>query len=252
MNQLVKDGINDEKIKLIKSTVAMGATDDELQLFLYTCERTGLDPLTRQIHFVKRGGKMTIQTGIDGYRAIADRSETLAGIDDPVYDTEKQQHPNKATVTVYRIIGGERVPFSASARWKEYVPDGKIAFMSKKMPYLMLGKCAEALALRKAFPNQLSGIYTSEEMAQADSPKVETAPNLVADKTKAKIKTLSKKLNKVSNEYSMERLYDALNCGLYDESYKNNVVKKVKNGDDKTLKKAIDYLESEIEKMEKA
>ena len=252
MNQLVKNGINDEKIKLIKSTVAMGATDDELQLFLYTCERTGLDPLTRQIHFVKRGGKMTIQTGIDGYRAIADRSETLAGIDDPVYDTEKQQHPNKATVTVYRIIGGERVPFSASARWKEYVPDGKIAFMWKKMPYLMLGKCAEALALRKAFPNQLSGIYTSEEMAQADSPKVETAPNLVADKTKAKIKTLSKKLNKVSNEYSMERLYDALNCGLYDESYKNNVVKKVKNGDDKTLKKAIDYLEGEVDKMEKA
>lgn len=251
MTQLIKNGFNREKIKLIKSTVAVGATDDELQLFLYTCERTGLDPLTRQIHFVKRGGKMTIQTGIDGYRAIADRSETLAGIDDPVYDTEKEQHPSKATVTVYRIIGGERVPFSASARWKEYVPDGKIAFMWKKMPYLMLGKCAEALALRKAFPNQLSGIYTNEEMAQADHQRTDLTQNPIEDKTKKKIKELSSKLSKTNNEYSMDRLGIALNSGMYDENYKRDVFNRVKTGNDDTLKKAINYLESEIEKMEK-
>lgn len=156
-----------EQLQLITNTVAKGATPDELKLFLYTASRTGLDPLTKQIHFVKRGAQMTVQTGIDGYRAIAERTKTLAGIEDAVYDSEDGPHPNKATVTVYRLIDGERVSYTASARWSEYVvQDG---FMWRKMPYLMLAKCAEALALRKAFPNDLSGLYTNEEMQQADN-----------------------------------------------------------------------------------
>lgn len=167
-NEIVIGGMNNEQIELIKNTVAKGATNTELQLFLYTAQRTGLDPLTRQIHFVKRGGQMTIQTGIDGYRAIADRTGALAGIDDPIYDSEDGQHPNKATVAVYKLVDGQRVAFTASARWAEYAPTGSQAFMWNKMPYLMLGKCAEALALRKAFPSDLSGLYTNEEMHQAD------------------------------------------------------------------------------------
>jgi hypothetical protein len=85
------------------------------------------------------------------------------------------------------MVEGTRVPFTASARWKEYVQEkdeyedsrktGKKvpAAMWAKMPYLMLGKVAEALALRKAFPNDLSGIYTHEEMQQADI-QVEAMP----------------------------------------------------------------------------
>lgn len=169
MTDIVKqEGFSKSQIELITNTVARGATPDELKLFLYTAQRVNLDPLTKQIHFVKRGGQMTIQTGIDGYRVIADRSGTLAGIDDAVFDTESEDHPNKASVTVYRIVNGERVSFTASARWAEYAPQGNQAFMWTKMPYLMLGKCAEALALRKAFPNDLSGIYTNEEMEQAN------------------------------------------------------------------------------------
>ena len=157
-----------EQVELIKSTVALGATDNELKLFLYTAKRTGLDPLTKQIHFVKRQGRVAIQTGIDGYRAIAERSKTLAGIDDAVYEVESETgKPKKASVTVYRLVDGQRVGFTASARWSEYAPQGNQAFMWNKMPFLMLGKCAEALALRKAFPNDLTGIYTDEEMHQA-------------------------------------------------------------------------------------
>lgn len=155
-----------EQIELIKNTVAKGATDDELKLFLVVAARTGLDPFTRQIHFVKRGSQAVHQTGIDGYRAIAERTKTLAGIDDAIYNTESEPHPNKATVTVYRLIDGQRIAFTASARWSEYVPNAGLDFMWQKMPYLMLGKVAEALALRKAFPNDLSGLYTHEEMAQ--------------------------------------------------------------------------------------
>ena len=195
--------IDDKKIELnidlIKQTVAKDTTDAQLKLFLYTAQRTGLDPLTRQIHCVMRNTKkydqntrtwveepvMTIQTGIDGYRAIAERSGSLAGIDDAIYDSEESEHPKKASVTVYRIINGIRCPFTATARWLEYAQiyekdeyidnrkTGKtitvLGPMWKKMPYLMLAKCAEALALRKAFPNDLTGLYTNEEMAQADN-----------------------------------------------------------------------------------
>lgn len=179
-----------EQIELIKNTVAKGSTNDELQLFMAVAKRSGLDPFTKQIHFVKRRtfnartrqyeDMVAIQTGIDGYRAIAERSGSLAGIDDAVYDSETEQHPNKASVTVYRFLGGERVPFTASARWTEYAQQGKDGYTRtwKNMPYLMLAKCAEALALRKAFPNDLSGLYTNEEMAQADNEpvKIEAKP----------------------------------------------------------------------------
>lgn len=174
MTKELSTTLTKDQIELVTKTVAKGATPDELKLFLYTASRTGLDPLTKQIHFVKRSGQMTIQTGIDGYRAIAERSKTLAGIDDAIYDTETGKNPGKASVTVYRLIDGTRVAYTASARWSEYAPQGNQAFMWTKMPYLMLAKCAEALALRKAFPNDLSGLYTNEEMAQADNTVVNT------------------------------------------------------------------------------
>jgi len=172
-----------EDVELIKNTVARGATDTELKLFLMVAKRSGLDPFSKQIHFVKRkvwnATKRayeevgTIQTGIDGYRAIGEQTGTLAGIDDAQFDSEEGDHPKKATVTVYRFLKGERVGFTASARWTEYAAldrEGNPAAMWKKMPYLMLAKCAEALALRKAFPNDLSGLYTNEEMQQAERP----------------------------------------------------------------------------------
>lgn len=160
-----------EKVDLIKRTVAPNATDDELALFLYQAQRTGLDPLARQIVFNKfntnDGPKMSIITSIDGYRLMADRTGKYAGNDDPIFEGEPI--PTKASVTVYKLAGGLRCPFTATARWSEYYPGDKKGFMWRKMPYLMLGKCAEALALRKAFPAELSGIYTDTEMEQAQS-----------------------------------------------------------------------------------
>lgn len=166
-----------QQVALIKRQIAQGATDDELDLFIEVCKGTGLNPFMKQIYAIKRGDKMTIQTGIDGYRLLAARTGELAGIDDAAYDTEDESHPGRASVTVWRFMQGQRVPFTATARWREYSAENS---MWKKMPYLMLAKCAEALALRKAFPAELSGVYTAEEMSQADTPQptryVEQAP----------------------------------------------------------------------------
>lgn len=154
-------------------------SDEDLLLFLYVCKRTGLDPLTKQIYAVFRWDsrlgreKMTIQAGIDGMRLVAQCTNGYVGQDDVIYDDESKKYPGKATVTVYKQMGGQRVPFTASARWGEYCQTDKSGLptsMWAKMPYLMLGKCAEALALRKAFPNKLSGIYTPEELSQTQSP----------------------------------------------------------------------------------
>jgi phage recombination protein Bet len=170
------------QIDIIKRTIAPGISDDELYLFALVCQRTGLDPFFKQIYAIGRNVKvgngwekrMTIQTGIDGYRLLAARTDELAGIDDAVYDTEEADHPRWARVTVWRMVSNQRVPFTAKARWDEYVQtdkEGNSTGMWKKMPYLMLAKCAESLALRKAFPAELSGIYTNEEMQQADADR---------------------------------------------------------------------------------
>jgi len=174
---------NEEQIKLIKSQIAPKATDAELQLFLYQAKRTGLDPLTRQIYAIFRNvkekeygkdvwkQKMTIQTSIDGFRVIAERSGDYAGQDEPIF-TEKDNKLEYCKITVYRFRGDVRYAAAVGvAYWSEYaqlddknLPTG----LWKKMPHTMLAKVAEALALRKAYPQDLSGLYTGDEMTQAD------------------------------------------------------------------------------------
>ncbi len=178
MSESIYTALPPDKIELLKRTVAIGLSDDELKLFLHMVERTGLDPFARQIHCVKRGNKVAVQTGIDGYRLIADRTGKYAGSDDYRFDNglDEYQHiqmhrgnPVTATVTVYKLVGGIRCAFTATVRWDEYFPGKSQGYMWDRMPYLMLGKTAEALALRKAFPAELSGLYTDEEMQQADA-----------------------------------------------------------------------------------
>lgn len=171
--QEIARGFTEEQIALIKRTIAPDANDNELALFLSQCQRTGLDPFSRQIYFIKRGGKGTTQVSIDGFRVIAERTKEMDGQDVAWCDDNgqwtdvwlKKEPPAAARVLVYRK--GCSHPFPAIAKFAEYKDSGP---MWTKMPANQLAKCAEALALRKAFPHQLSGLYTQDEMDQAVEP----------------------------------------------------------------------------------
>jgi phage recombination protein Bet len=176
---LARTRLTEDQLDLIAATIAPGLNSDELSLFASVCERTGLDPFARQIYAIKRNGRMGIQVSIDGFRVIAERSGRYEGQtptqwcgDDGVWRDVwlDRTAPRAARVGVYRT--GAREPIVAVANIEAYQQPTPLW---KSMPANMLAKCAEALALRKAFPADLSGLYTSDGMAQAGVPASQPA-----------------------------------------------------------------------------
>lgn len=150
--------------------------------FLHVCQRTGLDPWARQIYLRIQAGRASMQTSIDGLRLVAQRAARADGARLSYHPTEwcgldgawrdvwlAEEPPAAARITV--TIGDAAYP--AVARWAEYGSDHGLW---KSMPALMLGKVAEALALRRAVPADLSGLYTVDEMSQADAPSAPSRP----------------------------------------------------------------------------
>lgn len=162
--------VTEADIALITQTVAKGATKQQLAMYLHDCKRLRTHPLDRKLHFTTWGGKYTPIVGIDYMRQLAHETGACLGISDPEFEGDPDEPKFfKATVTAKRLVQGQVADFTATARWSEYCrTDGP---MWKKMPHTMLGKCAEALALRKGFP-ELGKVYTAEEMDQAEAGSV--------------------------------------------------------------------------------
>lgn len=159
-------------IETLRKTIAAGLNDQQFSLFLEYCSRTRLDPFAHQIHAYERGGRLIVQVGIDGLRLIAARTGELEGYEGPQWAGEdgvwkdlwlSDKPPAAARVGVYRR--GFRTPVYGIAHFNEFAQrrDGKPTAMWQSMPANQLAKCAEAAALRKAFPAETSGLFISEE-----------------------------------------------------------------------------------------
>lgn len=205
-----------EDIKIIRSTIVPGLNDNQLKLFLSVVQRTQLDPFARQIYAFASGDRLNIQTSIDGFRLIAQRSGEYRGQTEPQWCgadgiwknvwTEKEQ-PVAARVGVYRE--GFAQPVYAVANYSFYAQESKNGRKNiwDKGGYFMLAKCAEALALRKAFPQELSGIYTDDEMHQAAQPEKNIESNVQEDPEKAQKIDFGKKWKASEYKTVLESVY---------------------------------------------
>ncbi len=169
-----------EQKELLKRTLVKDATDDEFAMFVYQCNRTGLDPFSRQLYAFKNRGKLTINATIDGFRLIAERTGQIDGQLGPFWcgqdgvwrDVWLEAKPPAAS-KVGILRKGCREPFWGVAIYTGYVQttaEGRPTNRWAVDPAGMLAKCAEGLGLRKAFPQELSGLYTTEEMEQSTNP----------------------------------------------------------------------------------
>lgn len=224
--------------------VSNDVTQADLAIFLTQSKRTGLDPFSRQIYMIGRKQKtpngyetkQTIQVGIDGLRAIAHRvaqqchevfsmSDTLWADNSGVWhDVWLSPEPPAAAKVSVKRGGGV---FSAVAIFKEYAPiyNGKLSGMWATKPALMIAKCAEALALRKAFPSDMSGIYTDDEMEKAEDA---STPIVVETSTQQQAETTSNR-PRVSTQKQREQILAMLaEAGISDKL------------------KAIDYLKHSV------
>lgn len=184
--RLEKRGIDQMLWSAIGSSIFPGATDESKLMAFDYCRSRGLDIMKKPCHIVPMNVKDS-KTGIYGWRDIimpgiaeiritAARTGEYAGQDAPVFGPNIEgkfgamthTFPEFCTITVYRMIAGQRVAFSNTEYFEEAcntTKDGSLNSMWSKRKRGQLSKCAEAGALRKGFPEETGGIISAEEAA---------------------------------------------------------------------------------------
>ena len=173
----------------IRKMVAQTATDDEFKAFMYLCNTYNLDPIKKEIYFIKYGGKSTVITSRDGYLKIANLNEHFDGIEsDVVYQgdvltkrddgslhiTYGQEHlifdKSKLTGAFCSVFRKDRAKATTVfVSIKEYYK--KDAPIWQQYTNAMILKVAEAMALKRAFA--ISGLVTKEEIEDKEHVDVD-------------------------------------------------------------------------------
>lgn len=222
--------ISESMLRVIEEQICQGASPAERDMFIAYCGRTKLDPVAKQIYCIMRWDsrlkreKMSIQASIDGLRLIAERSGKYQGQTAPEWCGDdgvwrdiwpKLTPPFAARIGVFKQ--GFTHPTYAVAKFQHYAQrfkDGALMGQWASMPDLMISKCAEALALRKAFPNETSGVYTSEEMAQAEPVTDEPKPAQRVDVEEAELVVIPEPVDAPAPKQGKVKLIQAASANL--------------------------------------
>lgn len=184
---------DNEAVELLKRQLSgEDLTDDEFEVFLRVARERGLDPFKQQVIAQKRRGRMSIVTTIAGYRLIAERNPNYQGPTSPQwtrdgrtwFDVWVQDAPPLAARVGVRRKGFAEPVYGIATR-AEYLQTNRegqpSAWWAKNGGAHMLAKCAESLAIRRAFPDDVAGIYTKEEMGQASIAEEEGFTTVTVD-----------------------------------------------------------------------
>lgn len=165
--------IKPSDLPIIWKQITTGATKEEFWIFVLQCDKMKLDPVKKQIYWSKYKEhntgkyKCSIIVGIDGYRAIAARTGLYMGNSHFTHTYDQNGNLKTSAVSIYKNMNGQKAEFNVEIFFSEYYPGEKKGFMWRSKPHVMLDKCAEARALRMAFPEDLGGTYIAEELEQS-------------------------------------------------------------------------------------
>lgn len=202
-----------ELINILRNSLYPGAQTDSIKMVLGYCQASGLDPMQKPVHIVPIWDNKSncmrdvVMPGIGLYRTQMSRTGECAGVTEPEFGPDKEEtlggvsitYPTWCKVIVKRVLpSGQIAEYAATERWKEnYAMKGgkekSVApnAMWTKRPYAQLAKCAEAQALRKAFP-ELGAAPTADEMEGKEFDNVQTVEATVVKEVRQELPILDK------------------------------------------------------------
>lgn len=194
--------------------VPSGTPLSQVLVFAKVCRERGLSPFSKEIYLVNYAGRYSVITGIDGFRRMACDTGQYAGCDDAMYDLDSKGNfktaselmvgnklPTTCTFTVYRLMAGQRVPFTHTAVFREF-NSNKNKWAS--MPFQMISKVAEAFALKKGFSDRLAGLHIPEEQAAFENDAAVPSVSSELDEVMGQIKG---EVDKCANVGELMKLY---------------------------------------------
>jgi phage recombination protein Bet len=199
---VARRGITEAQWRTLKSSLYPGASSASVLMVIDYCAARKLDPLKRPCHIVpievKVGDKYEwreiVMQGIYELRTTAQRTGQYLGHSVPEYGPittlKGVTAPEWCAITFYRAhpsIEGDRIEFPITTFFREVVAtnrEGKPNARWSRAPVQMLTKCCEAAGLREAFPDEIGGEHTAEEMEGQRAPDVPAVPERASELVK--------------------------------------------------------------------